>query len=86
MQYRLKLLLRNNTDKVTPHLLILPGSRSEKLRFIFFNSSDMNSGDIQLVYPITDRHSAAGGGPMDRDGSTRVKFNTELTGATYWFD
>lgn len=46
----------------------------------------MNSGDIQLVYPITDRHSAAGGGPMDRDGSTRVNFNTELTGATYWFD
>lgn len=71
--------------QTAPHLL----ARLKQIRATVtnvFSSSEMISqgiiSDVQLVYPITGRHSTAGGGPTDRNNSSRVKYNTELTGAT----
>lgn len=51
----------------------------------FFTSPEMKSqvigSDVQLVYPITVRHSAAEGGPTNRDVSHWDKY-FELAGAT----
>lgn len=38
--------------------------------------------EMQLVFPIAGSLGAARGGPMDRERSTQVKYNIELTDAT----
>lgn len=74
----------NNSTKVTP-----PDDSALKQLWQtvmnFFTSPEMKSqvigSDVQLVYPITVRHSAAEGGPTNRDVSHWDKY-FELAGAT----